>query len=51
MDYTLNQFNGYLHLALKRQREQRRWDVIATATASAGVEALQKLLKGLSDDR
>lgn len=51
MEYTLAQFNGYLHLALKRQREQRRWALISAATASAGGEGLQKLLKGLSDDR
>jgi hypothetical protein len=47
MDYTLAQFHAYLDLAATRERQERRWHLIATAAATQGGEALKKLLKEL----
>jgi hypothetical protein len=47
MDYTLAQFHAYLDLAAERERHERRWQVIALATAQGGGKAVKKLLDDL----
>jgi hypothetical protein len=47
MDYTLAQFHAYLDLAAERERQERRWHLIATAHATHGGKGLAQLLKDL----
>lgn len=49
MGYTLRQFNAYLELAAKRERQAVRWSLMAPALARAGGKHLQKALRELKD--
>lgn len=49
MRYTLRQFNAYLELAAKREREAARWSLIAPMLARAGGAPLKKALRELKD--
>ncbi|MBX3589085.1 MAG: hypothetical protein AB7I35_12305 [Ramlibacter sp.] len=49
MGYTLRQFNTYLELAGRRERDALRWSLIAPALAQGGGKALQAALRKLKD--
>lgn len=44
---TLHQFETYLDLARKREKESMRWLLVATALGNSGGPGLQKALKAL----
>lgn len=49
MGYTLRQFQAYLDLASRREREALRWSLVAPALAQAGGNKLKEALRKLKD--
>lgn len=49
MGYTLRQFQTYLDLAGRREREALRWSLVAPALAQAGGNKLKEALRKLKD--